>query len=455
MNPESSESPADVNDLNPFDPFDGFDPRDERKTVGFLGAGKMARAMAIGIAKANPSFLRTLTATARTANTLTQFFDALGSAGPVSVTPSETNLELVSQSDVVILGIKPAQAAEILPTLRETLAGREEKPLFLSLMAGITTDRIEVLLGEGTRIVRAMPNTPALIGEGITGYAPGRHATEGDLAVAQALLAAVGTAVRVEEPLLDAVTAVSGSGPAYVYHFLNALIAGGIAEGLSPAVAKQLAVQTAIGAAKMVGASDLSPIALADQVKSPGGTTVAGCNVLAEAGWEDSLQKAVAAARRRATEMRGSEESIKSVASTLLIQQRAEPSVHIRRHLLAIRVTTKEKHLMRSFSDAAAKSFSDWARPVLIEAFKEESQLIKLRLQGLSGYEEHLTSSISAFRKYEVSTSNEHVRKHLIAIRVTTVEKEMLQDFAYSKGKAFSDWARPILLAQSTALKIE
>ncbi|HEY8966114.1 MAG TPA: pyrroline-5-carboxylate reductase, partial [Candidatus Methylacidiphilales bacterium] len=187
--------------------------------------------------------------------------------------------------------------------LREAVVSSSKRPLFLSLMAGTTTAKIEALIGEGTRVVRSMPNTPALIGEGITGFAPGRHATGADLALAEAILGAVGTAVRVEEAQLDAVTAVSGSGPAYVYHFLNALIEGGIEQGLDPETAKRLAVQTAVGAAKMVGASDLSPVALADQVKSPGGTTLAGCSVLAEADWEGTIRKAVAAARKRAGEL--------------------------------------------------------------------------------------------------------------------------------------------------------
>ncbi len=270
------------------------------KTLGFLGAGKMARALAGGLASANPrpAFLGGLVASARTGATLEKFAAALGSAREL-FRPAQDNRDLVQSSDIILLGIKPAQAAEILPPLREAAAGR----LFISLLAGIPLARLQEHLGPAARIVRAMPNTPALIGEGITGYALGTGVTDEDAALAQAALQAVGQALRVEESQLDAVTALSGSGPAYVFHFLNALIEGGVAEGLPPALARTLALQTVIGAAKLVAASGESPLALADQVKSPNGTTVAACNLLAERHWEETLRAALAAARRRAAEL--------------------------------------------------------------------------------------------------------------------------------------------------------
>ena len=271
------------------------------KTFGFLGAGKMARALAGGLGRATPrpAFLGGLTASARTPATLDKFAAALGSAREL-FRPAADNRQLVQSSEVIILGIKPAQAAEVLPPLRDLAAGR----LFISLLAGVPLARLQEHLGPEARLIRAMPNTPALIGEGITAYALGASATEADAALAQAVLQAVGQALRVEESQLDAVTALSGSGPAYVFHFLNALIAGGIAEGLPPETARTLALQTVLGAAKLVATTGESPLTLADQVKSPNGTTVAACNLLAERHWEETLRAAIAAARRRATELR-------------------------------------------------------------------------------------------------------------------------------------------------------
>lgn len=264
-----------------------------KTTIGFLGAGKMARAIAAGLAKARPGEFA-FAATARTAESL----DAFERVAAAPVHRAKNNAELVAESDVVILGIKPGQVEE---ALRFT-PGLDK--LFISILAGVTISRLESLLDLDARVVRAMPNTPALIGEGITGYAPGTDVTDADLKLVETLLSSVGTAVRVEEKDLDAVTAVSGSGPAYVYHFLNALIEGGVAEGLTAEAARQLAVQTVIGAAKMVaGNPALSPLDLAAQVKSPNGTTVAACAVLEAGKWEEILRDAVAAARKRAAEL--------------------------------------------------------------------------------------------------------------------------------------------------------
>jgi pyrroline-5-carboxylate reductase len=263
--------------------------------IGFLGAGKMARALAAGLAKARPGEFA-FAATARTSETLDAFERAVGTP----VRRVADNAALAATCDVVVLGIKPGQAAEVLAPL----AGSDR--LFVSLLAGVTVAKLEALLGPQARVVRTMPNTPALIGEGITGYAPGTRATADDWRTVETILSAVGEAVRVEEKDLDAVTAVSGSGPAYVYHFLNALIEGGAAQGLAPEVARRLAVQTVIGAAKMVGENPaLSPLDLAAQVKSPNGTTVAACAVLESRKWEEALRDAVAAARKRAAELSG------------------------------------------------------------------------------------------------------------------------------------------------------
>jgi pyrroline-5-carboxylate reductase len=158
-------------------------------------------------------------------------------------------------------------------------------------------------LPEAQRIVRVMPNTPCLIGKGASGYSLGEHATVHDGKLVASLLSAVGVAYEVPEELLDAVTGLSGSGPAFVYSMIEALAAGGVAAGLPPELAAELAARTVAGAAEMVLQTGESPSALRDRVKSPGGTTVAGLAVLDEHGFSDALSQAVAAAARRSAEL--------------------------------------------------------------------------------------------------------------------------------------------------------
>ena len=173
----------------------------------------------------------------------------------------------------------------------------------LSILAGTTIERLESLLPEGTAVVRAMPNTPALLGAGATAIAAGSHATSEDVAWAEALLATVGLVVRQEEKSLDAVTGLSGSGPAYVFMVAEALIDAGVQAGLDPAIASALSIQTILGAARMLAESGQSPAALREQVTSPGGTTAAGLAVLANAGVHGAFVEAVRAATARSEEL--------------------------------------------------------------------------------------------------------------------------------------------------------
>jgi len=173
----------------------------------------------------------------------------------------------------------------------------------LSILAGTTIDRLESLLPEGTAVVRAMPNTPALLGAGATAIAAGSHATVEDVEWAEVLLATVGLVVRQEEKSLDAVTGLSGSGPAYVFMVAEALIDAGVFAGLDRATASALSIQTILGAARMLAESGQSPEALREQVTSPGGTTAAGLQVLERAGVRAAFLEAVTAATARSEEL--------------------------------------------------------------------------------------------------------------------------------------------------------
>jgi pyrroline-5-carboxylate reductase len=207
-------------------------------------------------------------------------------------------LAAVRTSEAVLLCVKPAGILPLISSLQSV----QESRLLISIAAGVTLKSMEAAAGHH-RIIRVMPNTPALIGQGAAAYATGASATAADAAAAEALLGAVGTVTRVAEPLLDAVTGLSGSGPAYVYTFIEALADGGLAEGLSKEQALQLAAQTVAGAAAMVLQSGLHPAVLRDQVTSPGGTTIAGLAALESRAFRSACIEAVRAAARRSREL--------------------------------------------------------------------------------------------------------------------------------------------------------
>jgi pyrroline-5-carboxylate reductase len=173
----------------------------------------------------------------------------------------------------------------------------------VSIAAGVTLDQLAEQLGTDCRLVRVMPNTPCLLGESASAYSPGENASEEDVLLVERLLGAVGKAVRLPEKLLDAVTGLSASGPAFVYVMIEALSDGGVRVGLPRDVATLLAAQTVLGSARMVLETGLHPGALKDMVASPGGTTIAGLHALERGGARAALMDAVEAAARRATEL--------------------------------------------------------------------------------------------------------------------------------------------------------
>jgi pyrroline-5-carboxylate reductase len=276
--------------------------------LGFIGSGKMATALAQGVLTAElcgPADILVSDAVPAAASSLAKLTGGRAAA---------TNAEVVAGSEAVVLAVKPADAIAALQslngggmesTMRWAWKGGEsgQRRLLLSIVAGLPLERLEAAAGPHFRVIRAMPNTPALIMRGATGFARGTHATNEDAATAARVFGSAGVAVEVKESLLDAVTGLSGSGPAYIYTVIEALADGGVLMGLPRDLALQLAAQTVAGAAEMVLQQKLHPSVLRDQVTSPGGTTIAGLEVLEQRGIRSALMGAVRAATERAAEL--------------------------------------------------------------------------------------------------------------------------------------------------------
>ncbi len=209
------------------------------------------------------------------------------------------NADLVNESETILLCVKPADALGALSALGQELAGKR----VISIVAGLSLERLETAVGGPARLIRVMPNTPALIHRGAAAYARGTYATDADADAAKAIFSAVGLAVEVKEELLDAVTGLSGSGPAYGYLLIEALSDAGVRAGLPREMALRLAAQTLRGAAEMVLQTGEHPAVLKDHVTSPGGTTIAGIEALEAGGVRAALMAAVAAATTRSREL--------------------------------------------------------------------------------------------------------------------------------------------------------
>jgi pyrroline-5-carboxylate reductase len=207
-----------------------------------------------------------------------------------------SNVEVAKFANVLVLATKPDQVAAVLKEVRGSL---EKKHLLISIAAGVPLAKLEGGLAAKSRVIRVMPNTPALIGASATAYALGKSASAEDGALAQKLFSAVGIAFPVKEALLDAVTGLSGSGPAYIYLMIEALSDGGVAAGLPRDIATKLAAQTMLGSARMVLETGQHPGVLKDMVTSPGGTTIEGLHELEKGKVRGSLMNAVRAAAEK------------------------------------------------------------------------------------------------------------------------------------------------------------
>lgn len=263
-------------------------------TIGFLGAGKMATALARGLVRAKLAEPANLIASDPIAAAREAFAKETGGKAAAS------NVEVAKVAQVIFLSVKPDQVAAVLAEVRDSFSGQY---LFISIAAGVPIAKMEAALPAGARVIRVMPNTPALVGESASAYALGQSATAADGELAQKLFSAVGVAMQVKESLLDAVTGLSGSGPAYVYQFIEALSDGGVAAGLPRDVATKLAAQTVLGSAKMVLETGLHPGALKDQVTSPGGTTIEGVHELEKGKLRGTVMNAVRAATEKSKKL--------------------------------------------------------------------------------------------------------------------------------------------------------
>jgi len=263
-------------------------------SIGFVGAGQMATALGRGLVRAGLASPERLLASDPAAEARERFTRATGARAVAD------NLEVANATEVLFLAVKPQQMAQVLDELAGRIAGDR---LVVSIAAGVRLGLLAERLGPAVRLARVMPNTPCLVGQGACGYCLGPGAAPEDGPLVERLLGAVGVAYRVEEKLLDAVTGLSGSGPAFVYVIIEALSDGGVRMGLPRHVATALAAQTLRGAAEMVLATGEHPAVLKDRVASPGGTTIAGLAALEAGGLRAALLAAVEAATRRAGEL--------------------------------------------------------------------------------------------------------------------------------------------------------
>jgi pyrroline-5-carboxylate reductase len=262
--------------------------------IGVIGAGKIGAAIARGVIRGGLVGEAQVMAS-DVSPALTQ---ALRAEMGIETTPD--NGALCDFADIVILAVKPQIVDGVAREIAKKLGAGK---LLVSVAAGVPLARIETQLAPGARVVRVMPNLPCVVGAGAAGYAGGAHATPTDLKHVGAILNSFGVAMPVEEKYLDAVTGLSGSGPAYVFLFIEALADGGVQAGLARDVALRLAMQTVYGSARMALESSKHPGELKDEVASPGGTTIAGIYALEQNGFRGTVMDAVVKATERSKEL--------------------------------------------------------------------------------------------------------------------------------------------------------
>ncbi len=266
------------------------------KKIAFLGGGNMAEALIKGMLSADVAKSRQMAVTDASPARLV-YLKKYKNLNLV-----KSNQEAVRGADIVLLCVKP----QVMDAVLAEIAGvADSSKLVISIAAGITISRLEQALTANPRVIRVMPNTPALVLSGAAGLAKGNRATNEDLALAQEIFSAVGRAVVVDEKLMDAVTGLSGSGPAFVFTVIEALSDAGVKVGIPRPLALELAAQTVFGSAKMVLDTKEHPAKLRDMVTSPGGTTIAGMHELEKGKLRAVLMNAVEAATRRSRELGG------------------------------------------------------------------------------------------------------------------------------------------------------
>lgn len=264
----------------------------KKTSIGFIGTGRIARALIAGLARDNNNELSGYDKNPAASEALASEF---------GISHKNSVSELVQSADIIILAVKPYQIEEVLDELRNDLRAGQ---LLISVAAGITSEFIRTHSHESAHVIRVMPNTPAFVGEGMTVISGGKHASAEDLAQAGRIFSPIGRVLVLDEKYMDAATALSGSGPAYMFHIIAAFAEGGKACGLSDKDALALAAQTMHGAAKLVLESEKKPEDLIKEVTTPGGTTEAGLNRMNAHNVRQAMIDTVKAATRRSIELK-------------------------------------------------------------------------------------------------------------------------------------------------------
>jgi pyrroline-5-carboxylate reductase len=267
---------------------------DGGRTLAVLGAGKAGEALIAGVISSGWRDSGDIVATARHEERLQELAERHG------VKTTLDNAKAVKGAGIVVIGVKPQDIEGLLGEIAGVVTSDQT---VLSIAAAIPTTLIEGHLSDGVPVVRAMPNTPMTVHEGMAGIAAGKHAAEEHMGRAEEVLSSVGRAVRVDESYMDAVTAVSGSGPAYFALLAESMIEAGILLGLSREVSTDLVVQTMLGTAKMLRDERMHPVELREAVTSPGGTTIAAIRELEQAGVRAAFLNAIQAAMQRSKEL--------------------------------------------------------------------------------------------------------------------------------------------------------
>jgi len=256
----------------------------ENLKIGFIGAGTMGKAIIKGLINSGFITKENISASEVTHELANKAEKEIG------IKVFTDNNELVKSSDIIVLSTKPYAVGEVLNDIKNNLT---EDKIIISIAAGISTEFIENAINKKISVIRVMPNTPALIGEGMTAICRGKYTTKANISFANKLFSKVGRCIEVQEKLINAVTGISGSGPAFVYLIIEALADGGLKLGLPKKTAIELAAQTLIGASKMVLETGKHPSVLKDEVTTPGGTTIAGLAVMEENKIHSALMKTV------------------------------------------------------------------------------------------------------------------------------------------------------------------
>jgi pyrroline-5-carboxylate reductase len=265
----------------------------KNKNISVIGAGFMGSAIIRGLVDRGAVEGSKIVATDLFDTALTNLRDVPGVITTTDITSA------VSGADIILLAVKPQVIAQVASLIAHDVTGK----LIISIAAGVTTSTLETAIGAGARVVRVMPNIAATVGASASALTKGTNATDEDMETAVAIFRAIGTASVVEEKLMDAVTGLSGSGPAFVYLFLEGMIDAGVACGLPRDISRTLALQTISGAMKLAIESGEHPGALIDRITSPGGTTIAGLALLEEAGFKGMVIRAVEEATDRSREL--------------------------------------------------------------------------------------------------------------------------------------------------------